>query len=67
VELAELTTLRLGGPAGALVEARTEAELVEAAPDAALILAGGSNVVVADAGVPDTVVRIATRGVARVG
>ena len=67
MELAELTTLRLGGPAGALVEARTEAELVEAAPDAALILAGGSNVVVADAGVPGTVVRVLTRGVAREG
>jgi UDP-N-acetylmuramate dehydrogenase len=67
VELAELTTLRLGGPAGALVEARTEAELVAAAPGAALILAGGSNVVVADDGVPGTVVRIATRGVERDG
>jgi len=67
VELAELTTLRLGGPAGALVEARTEAELVEAAPEAALILAGGSNVVVADAGVPGTVVRVCTRGVERDG
>jgi UDP-N-acetylmuramate dehydrogenase len=67
VELAELTTLRLGGPAGALVEARTEAEILEAAPGAALILAGGSNVVVADAGVPGTVVRIVTRGVERDG
>jgi UDP-N-acetylmuramate dehydrogenase len=67
VELAELTTLRLGGPAGALVEARTEAELVAAAPGAALILAGGSNVVVADDDVPGTVVRIATRGVERDG
>ena len=67
MELAELTTLRLGGPAGALVEARTEPELVEAAPGAALILAGGSNVVVADEGVPGTVVRIATRGIERDG
>jgi UDP-N-acetylmuramate dehydrogenase len=67
VELAELTTLRLGGPAGALVEARSEAELLQAAPDAALILAGGSNVVVADEGVPGTVVRIATRGIERDG
>jgi UDP-N-acetylmuramate dehydrogenase len=67
VELAALTTLRLGGPAGAFVEARSEDELVAAAPDAALIVAGGSNVVVADAGVPGTVVRIATRGVERDG
>jgi UDP-N-acetylmuramate dehydrogenase len=67
VELAGLTTLRLGGPAGAYVEATTEAEVVEGARDAALILAGGSNVVVADAGVPGTVLRIATRGVERDG
>jgi UDP-N-acetylmuramate dehydrogenase len=67
VELAELTTLRLGGPAGAFLEARSEAELVAAAPEAALILAGGSNVVVADAGVDGLVVRIATRGVERDG
>jgi UDP-N-acetylmuramate dehydrogenase len=65
VELAELTTLRLGGPAGAVLEAETEAEVVAAAPEAALILAGGSNVVVADDGVSGTVVRIATRGVTR--
>jgi UDP-N-acetylmuramate dehydrogenase len=71
--LAELTTLRLGGPAGRVVEATTEAELLEAvrAADAEreplLILAGGSNVVVADAGFPGTVLRIATRGVRRAG
>jgi UDP-N-acetylmuramate dehydrogenase len=67
VELAELTTLRLGGPAGEYVEARTEAELIDAGRDAALIVSGGSNVVVADAGVPGRVVRIATRGVERDG
>jgi UDP-N-acetylmuramate dehydrogenase len=67
VELAPLTTLRLGGPAPRVVHARTEAELIAAAPDAALILAGGSNVVIADEGVPGTVVRIATRGVERDG
>jgi UDP-N-acetylmuramate dehydrogenase len=65
VELAELTTLRLGGPAGRLVEAGTDDEVVAAVRDAALVLAGGSNVVVADEGVPGTVVRIATRGVDR--
>jgi UDP-N-acetylmuramate dehydrogenase len=67
VELAELTTLRLGGPAGGFLEAVTEAEVVAAAPEAALILAGGSNVVVADEGVSGTVVHIATRGVERSG
>jgi UDP-N-acetylmuramate dehydrogenase len=65
--LAGLTTLRLGGAARHLVEARTEAEVVDAARGADLILAGGSNVVVADDGVPGTVVRIATRGVERDG
>jgi UDP-N-acetylmuramate dehydrogenase len=68
--LAGLTTLRVGGPARRLVEARTEEELVaavRAAEPPVLVLAGGSNVVVADEGVPGTVVRIATRGVARDG
>ena len=71
--LAELTTLRLGGPAGRLLEATTEEELVrivrdaDAAGEPLLVLAGGSNVVVADEGFPGTVVRIATRGVERDG
>ena len=71
--LAELTTLRLGGPAGRLVVATTEDELLAAVRAAdgehepLLILAGGSNVVVADAGFPGTVLRIATRGVRAVG
>jgi UDP-N-acetylmuramate dehydrogenase len=65
VDLAPLTTLRLGGPARSVVDATTEAELVAAASDpAAVLLAGGSNVVVADAGVDATVVRVLTRGVA---
>ena len=67
--LADLTTLRLGGPVGRLVETATTEELVEtvAAVDAAgepcLVLGGGSNLVVGDDGFPGTVVRIATRGV----
>ncbi len=67
MELAQLTTLRLGGPAASYVEARTEEEVVEAAGGAALILAGGSNVVIADEGVPGPVARIVTRGVERSG
>jgi UDP-N-acetylmuramate dehydrogenase len=69
VHLAELTTLRLGGPAASTVEARTEQQLVEtvAGADAAgerlLLVAGGSNLVVADDGFPGTVVRILTSGV----
>jgi UDP-N-acetylmuramate dehydrogenase len=65
VDLAPYTTLRLGGPARAVIEAHTEAELVEAASDPGVVLlAGGSNVVVADAGVDATVARVLTRGVA---
>ncbi len=69
--LAPLTTLRLGGPAHRLVTVTTEDELVEAvracdtAGEPVLVLAGGSNVVIADAGFEGTVVRIATHGVER--
>jgi UDP-N-acetylmuramate dehydrogenase len=65
--LSDYTTLRLGGPAGRLVEARTDDELLAAAADDVLLLAGGSNVVIGDAGFPGTVVRILTRGVERDG
>src|SRR4051812_35938666 len=67
--LSELTTLRLGGPAARIVEARTQQEAVDAvqAADAEneplLVLAGGSNVVVADDGFPGTVVRMLTSGI----
>ena len=64
--LAELTTLRLGGPPGRLVHAATEDEVVAAVTDAeepVLLLAGGSNLVIADAGFPGTVVRVGTRGI----
>jgi UDP-N-acetylmuramate dehydrogenase len=64
VPLSDLSTLRLGGPARLLVEVTTEAELVEAVrthPDA-LVLGGGSNVVLPDEGVPE-VVLVRTRGV----
>jgi UDP-N-acetylmuramate dehydrogenase len=69
--LADLTTLRLGGPAGRLLEAGDEAAVVEAVRRAdrggepLLVLAGGSNLVVADEGFAGTVLRIATRGIAR--
>jgi UDP-N-acetylmuramate dehydrogenase len=67
--LSELTTLRLGGPPRRLVEAATEDELVrlvraaDADGEPVLVLAGGSNVVVADDGFAGTVVRVATHGV----
>lgn len=66
--LAELTTLRLGGPAPSIETAVTAddlAEIVGAADrgDGALILGGGSNVVVADSGVSLPVVRVGILGV----
>lgn len=69
VPLADHTTLRLGGPARRLVEAETAAEVVEAvtaadhAGEPVLVLGGGSNLVVADAGFDGVVVRVAARGV----
>lgn len=65
--LAPLTTLRLGGRAGRLLTAFAEDALVDAvrAADAAatplLVLGGGSNVVLPDAGVP-VAVRVAVHG-----
>src|SRR3954447_9924310 len=68
MRLAALTTLGLGGPADRIVTARTEDELIAAvAADPALVLAGGSNVVIADAGVPGTVVLVRTGGLERDG
>ncbi len=63
-ELAGLTSLGLGGPAGRLVVATSEAEVIAAAPGADLVLGGGSNLVLPDDGVPGTVLLVATRGIA---
>ncbi|MCA1942860.1 MAG: UDP-N-acetylmuramate dehydrogenase [Yonghaparkia sp.] len=71
MRLADLTTLGVGGPAERLVTATTADELVEAVLAAEadgepwLVLGGGSNVLVADAGFDGTVVRVATRGIER--
>jgi UDP-N-acetylmuramate dehydrogenase len=68
VPLAPLTTLELGGRARHLALARDDDAIVEALrwADArklpALILGGGSNLVIADAGFPGLVVQIASRG-----
>ncbi|UFU02456.1 UDP-N-acetylmuramate dehydrogenase [Ruania suaedae] len=70
VRLAELTTLRVGGPVHRFVEAASEDEIIAtvAAADAAgepvLVLGGGSNVLAADDGFPGVVVRDGRRGIA---
>jgi UDP-N-acetylmuramate dehydrogenase len=67
--LAELTTLRLGGPPKRLVEVDDEAGLVaevaarDRAGEPVLVLGGGSNVVVADGGFDGTAVLVRSRGV----
>ena len=66
VPLASLTTLRVGGPAARIVTAQTIDEVVDAvrevddADEPLLVIGGGSNLVIADAGFPGSVVRLAT-------
>ncbi|MGV9265347.1 UDP-N-acetylmuramate dehydrogenase [Kitasatospora sp. NPDC003701] len=68
--LAPLTTLRLGGPARRLVTAQTDEDVIttvreaDAAGEPLLVLGGGSNLVIGDAGFAGTVLRIATTGFA---
>jgi len=63
--LADLTTLRVGGPAARLVVVHDSDELLAAVQDVdargerLLLVAGGSNLVVADAGFDGTVVHVA--------
>jgi UDP-N-acetylmuramate dehydrogenase len=67
--MADHTTLRVGGPAREMITINTEAELVEtvrtldAGGEPLLILGGGSNLLIGDAGFDGTVIKIATSGV----
>ncbi len=67
--LADYTTIRLGGPATNLVWADEAAALIDAVTRAdtagtpVLVLGGGSNLIVADAGFAGLVIRVAHRGV----
>jgi UDP-N-acetylmuramate dehydrogenase len=69
VPLADLTTLRVGGPARRLIAVASEAELIDCVRDLdareepVLILGGGSNLLVADVGFEGTVVKVEARGV----
>ncbi|MGN6635920.1 MAG: UDP-N-acetylmuramate dehydrogenase, partial [Oryzihumus sp.] len=68
--LADLTTMRVGGPAARLVTVTTTDELVDAvrevddADEPLLVVSGGSNLLIADEGFAGTVVRVATSGIA---
>ena len=66
--LANYTTLGVGGPAAKIIHATTEVELISAVKGAddtntpLLILGGGSNVLISDAGFSGTVVKVETTG-----
>ncbi|MFT3661042.1 MAG: UDP-N-acetylmuramate dehydrogenase [Gordonia sp. (in: high G+C Gram-positive bacteria)] len=67
--LAELTTLRLGGPARAVHHARDTESLIaavtgcDAADEPVLLIGGGSNLVISDDGFPGTAIVVATSGI----
>ena len=70
--LAQLTTMRVGGPAERVLVAQTRDELVALAEDLWdegdpwLLLGGGSNTIVSDAGYPGTVLLVRTTGIERI-
>jgi UDP-N-acetylmuramate dehydrogenase len=69
VPFAGLTTLRVGGPARRLVRADTEDEVLEVVADAdavaypLLVIAGGSNLLIADEGFDGIALQVAAGGV----
>jgi len=69
IPLAPLTTIKIGGPARYFVEARSVGEVQEAVAVAhsrdlpLFVLGGGSNLLVADAGWPGLVLKIAIQGI----
>ena len=69
--LAELTTLRIGGPARELIETATDTDMIAAIREAdaagtpVLVIGGGSNLVVGDAGFDGIVIRDARQDIER--
>lgn len=68
IRLSQMTTMRVGGPAGRFEVATDTEQLIELVRDAdargepVLVISGGSNLVVGDAGFDGLVVRVATDG-----
>ena len=69
VSLGPFTTLKVGGPARYFTEPKSAAEVAEAVTFARsrnlplFVLGGGSNLVVADAGWPGLVLKLAIKGI----
>jgi UDP-N-acetylmuramate dehydrogenase len=69
VPLAQLTTLRVGGPARALIRCTDTRSVVEeilgvdAESEPALVIGGGSNLVIGDDGFDGTAIRIESSGI----
>jgi len=67
-ELSNFTSLRVGGPAQKIVHAHSEDELIQfvksadEAKEPVLILGGGSNLLISDAGFAGTVIRVENKG-----
>ena len=67
-QLSRFTTLRVGGPARKIVHAHNEDKLIECVKTAdnsnekILILGGGSNLLISDAGFAGTVIRVESKG-----
>ncbi|MGH3430380.1 MAG: UDP-N-acetylmuramate dehydrogenase [Mycobacteriales bacterium] len=73
VDLAEFTTLGLGGPSRSLITVDSAEQAVRAMrqaladDEAVLVLAGGSNVVIGDAGFAGTTILLRSRGITILG
>lgn len=71
MDLRELTTIRVGGAAAEFLAPQTPEQLIETARAVWstgvdwIALGGGSNLIVADEGVPGTVIHVVTRGIVR--
>lgn len=64
--LADLTTFRIGGPAGSYLALETREAVIEALTGedpGVLIVAGGSNLLIGDAGWPGTVAHVRSTGI----